>query len=247
MCPDHEAEKIKPEQIQDLLLEYSGHLLDLKSLSDYDRASMTYFTDHETTRQPRLNISFPLDVTRIHDTFEKMPKINGTFTGYLTWGLLAAMRLHPHLSWRFMNGMWYAFDDLPLFIPVATSSPGNRFVSVTLKHVAAAANWVSFSKIYNSAIAKARQNWSNPFGDQLHWSNYHFIGNLPDIQFTSLTLHESGIETARPIFYFGRRYENQDSLFVPFAIQFHHATFDPVRISNFITDFNRILINDIII
>lgn len=237
---DREPEKIKPEVIQNLVLEYSGHLLDLKSLSDYDRASMTYFTDHETTRQPRLNISFPLDVTRIHNTFEKMAKISDTFTGYLTWGVLAAMRLHPYLSWRFMNGRWYAFDDLPLFIPVATASPGNRFVSVILKHVAAA-NWLSFSKMYKSAIDEARQNWLNPFGDQLHWSNYHFIGNLPDFQFTSLTLHESGIETARPIFYFGRRYENRDSLFVPLAIQFHHATFDPVRLSNFIADFNRIL------
>ena len=106
MCLDHEAadREVDPELVQNLLSEYSGHLLDLKSLSDYDRASMTYFTDQETTRQPRLNISFPLDVTRIHNTFAKMDKINGgTFTGYLTWGLLAAMRLHPYLSWRFMN------------------------------------------------------------------------------------------------------------------------------------------------
>ncbi len=244
MYLDHEAgKKINPELVQNLLQEYSGHLLDLKSLSDYDQASMTYFTDQKTTRQPRLSISFPLDVTRIHSTFTKMTKISGTFTGYLTWGLLATMRLHPHLSWRFMNGMWYEFDDLPLFIPVATALPGNRFVSVTLEHIMAA-DWASFSSIYKSAIEKARQNWSTPFGDQLHWSNYHFVGNLPQIQFTSFTLHESGIETARPIFYFGRRYENQGSLFVPFAVQFHHATFDPVRLSNFIADFHKILTNE---
>ena len=244
MCLDHEADReVDSELVQNLLSEYSGHLLDLKSLSDYDRASMTYFTDQKATLQPRLNISIPLEVTGIHHAFTEMTKINGTFTGYLTWGLLAAMRQHPYLSWRFMNGMWYAFDDLPLFIPVATGLPGNRFVSVTLKHIAAA-DWVSFSQIYTTAIEKARQNWSNPFGDQFHWSNYHFIGNLPDIQFTSLMLHESGIETARPIFYFGQRYQNQGSLFIPFTIQFHHATFDPVRLSQFIADFNRILTHE---
>lgn len=82
MCLDHEADKkINPELIQNPLLDYSGCLLDLKSLSDYDRASMTYFTDQKTTRQPRLNISFPLDVTRIYYIFTK----NGQNKWYFYW------------------------------------------------------------------------------------------------------------------------------------------------------------------
>jgi chloramphenicol O-acetyltransferase len=54
-------------------------------------------------------------------------------------------------------------------------------------------------------------------------------------------IHESGIETTRPIFYFGHRYEDRGNLFVPFTVQFHHATFDPVLLEKFIADFQELL------
>lgn len=239
LCNESER-KMKSELLDNLLLEYSGHALDLEKLSDYDRDSMAYFTDSKTTRQPRLHISFDFDVTSIHSAFLHKAEINDTFTGYLTWGLIAAIRLHPYLSWRYIDGAWYTFEDLPLFIPVATGLLDNRFVSVTLKHVTTA-DRMSFSKRYKSAIEQALCDQSKVFGDQLHWSNYHFIGNLPNLQFTGLMLHESGFETARPIFYFGRRYWKGDKYLTPLAIQFHHATFDPVRLSNFLADFNKVL------
>lgn len=234
---DDEREKSKI--VQDLLSEYSGQVLDLNRLSDYDRASMTYFTDHKIVRQPRLHITISLDVTRAHLAFVDRAKPGDTFTGYLTWALLATIHRHSYLSWRYIHGVWYAFDDLPLFIPVATGIPGNRLASVLLKHITAT-DWESFSHRYKLATEQSRC-WSNPFGDQLHWSVYHFIGNLPGIQFTSLMIHESWIETARPMFYFGQRYENGGNLFVPFTVQFHHATFDPVLLEKFITDFQELL------
>jgi chloramphenicol O-acetyltransferase type A len=237
---DNDDDKKKSKMIQDLRLEYSGQVLDLNRLSDYDRASMTYFTDPKVCRQPRLHITISLNVTRAHIAFVDRAKPGDTFTDYLTWALLATIHRHSYLSWRHIHGVWYAFDDLPLFIPVATGMPGNRLDSVLLKNIAAT-NWESFSLRYKSAIEQSRRCWSNPFEDQLHWSVYHFIGNLPGIQFTSLMIHESGIETARPIFYFGHRYEDRGNLFVPFTVQFHHATFDPVLLEKFIADFQELL------
>ncbi len=233
-------ENIEPERVRDLLYQYAGRALDLRSISDYDRASMAYFTDPKAVRKPRLNITFPLDVTGAHRAFKDMEKPGDTFTGYLTWGLLAAMRRRSHLSWRHIEGVWYAFEDLPLFIPVATGIPGRRLTSVILKHVAAA-DWRDFSHRYRSAVEESRSSWSNPFVDQLHWSVYHFIGNLPGIQFTSFTLHESGFETARPLFYLGQRYEEKGKLLVPFAVQFHHATLDPILLGELIADFQEML------
>jgi chloramphenicol O-acetyltransferase len=232
--------KKKQKMVQDLLFEYSGQELDLDRLSDYDRASMTYFTDPEVVRQPRLHVTISLDVTRAHHAFIDLARPGDTFTGYLTWGLLATIRLHPYLSWRYIQGVWYSFDDLPLFIPIATGISGNRLASVLLEHIGVT-DWEGFSHRYKSAIEKSRCSWSNPFVDQLHWSVYHFIGNLPGIQFTSLTVHESGFETARPIFYLGHRYEDRGNLFVPFTVQFNHATFDPVLLEKFIADFHELL------
>lgn len=237
---DSDDNKEEPKAVKDLLFEYAGHVLDLNRLSDYDRASMAYFTDRRLVRQPRLHITIPLDVTSAHNAFVDRAKPGDTFTSYLTWGLLATMHHHSYLSWRYIHNVWYSFEDLPLFIPISTGIPGNRLASALLKHIATT-DWESFSHMYKSAIEQSRCCWSNPFGDQLHWSVYHFIGNLPNIQFTSLMIHESGFDTARPIFYFGHRYEDRGNLFVPFTVQFHHATFDPVLLEKFIADFNELL------
>lgn len=228
--------EIEQESIKELLIEYDGRVLDLNRLSDYDRASMSYFTDRKLVRQPRVNITMTLDVTNAHYVFTNRAKQGDTFTGYLTWGLLTSLCIHPYFSWRYIDEVWYAFDDLPLFIPVATGLPGNRLASVLLNHVNAI-DWDSFSQKYKCGIEQARHSWTNPFIDILHWSVYHIIGNLPSIRFNSLTIHESGIETARPIFYFGRRYEDGGKLFIPFTVQFHHATLDPILLDVFITDF----------
>jgi chloramphenicol O-acetyltransferase len=232
----------EPEVFEDMLLEYSGHVIDPNKLSNYDRASMTYFTDSKMVRQPRLHITISLDITKAHRAFLDRAKPEDTFTAYLTWGLLATIQKHPRLSWRQIDGVWYAFDNLPLFLPVTSGLKGDRLVSVLLKDITGA-DWDSFSSRYNSAIQEAREEalraWSDPFADQLHWSVYHVIGNLPAIQFTGLILHESGFETTRPMFYFGHRHQVQDDLFVPFAVQFHHATFDPVLLTDFLADFQK--------
>jgi chloramphenicol O-acetyltransferase type A len=197
---------------------------------------MSYFIDKKLVKQPRVNITMTLDITDAYYAFKERANQGDTFTGYLTWGLLASLQIHPHFSWRTINGKWYAFNDLPLFIPVATGLSGNRLASVIINHVSEM-DWGTFSEKYHHEIENARHGWTNPFTDVLHWSVYYIIGNLPSITFTSLTIHESGIETARPIFYLGRRYEHQSKFFIPFTIQFHHATLDPILVDAFLTDF----------
>jgi chloramphenicol O-acetyltransferase type A len=232
--------EISHESIQDLLLNYKGQILDLDILSRYDQASMSYFIDRNSVRQPRVNITMALDITNAYNAFQERARKRDTFTSYLTWGLLASVRLHPHFSWRNLAGKWYAFNDLPVFIPVATGLSDNRLASVIINHVCEM-DWDTFSEKYQYEIENACHGWINPFADILHWSVYYIVGNLPSIAFTSLTFHESGIETARPIFYFGRRYESQNKLFIPFAIQFHHATLDPILIDAFLADFLNLL------
>lgn len=237
-----EADEEKQKTVQDLLVEYGGYPLDLDRLSDYDRAALAFFTNPDTLLRSRMHITTSLDVTAAHSAFVDLERPGDTFTGRLTWGLLAAMKRHPYASWRYVQGAWYAFDDLPLFFPVATGVPGYRLDSITLEHVAAE-DWNTFSRKYRSALDRSRSCcWSMQFGDQLRWSVSHFIGNLPGIQFTCFVMPETGIETTRPIFYFGHRYEEQGRLYVPFTAQFHHATLDPVLLGELLSDFQEILV-----
>lgn len=64
-----EKNEIRSEVIEDLLVEYSGHPLDLNALSNYDRAAMAYFTDSRVARQPRLHITLSLEITEAHRAF----------------------------------------------------------------------------------------------------------------------------------------------------------------------------------
>ena len=64
------------------------------------------------------------------------------------------------------------------------------------------------------------------------------IGNLPNLQFTGLTLHwQKNVIEGQPMFYFGKRYWQQDKLYIPFAAKLHHAITDPFVLDLLIQDF----------
>jgi chloramphenicol O-acetyltransferase type A len=65
-----------------------------------------------------------------------------------------------------------------------------------------------------------------------------FLGNLPNLQFTGLTLHSQQSEViGQPFFYFGKRYWQNDQLFIPFAAKLHHACKDPFVLDLLMQDF----------
>jgi chloramphenicol O-acetyltransferase len=72
------------------------------------------------------------------------------------------------------------------------------------------------------------------------WSLANFIGNLPYLQLSSLTLHRALPEVGRPLFHLGQSYNVLDREYLPLAINFDHANADPFIINQLLTEFSRL-------
>lgn len=209
------------EQIQ----KYSGVKLDLAQMSAYDQWALKLFRDPQIIQNPNLSVTTQLDIT---DAYSKFQSDGGAgFSSFLTWSLCRAIQAESCLNYRFLNGAWYAFDELPVFIPIATNDE-RRFGRI---HVVAPGGmtWKEFSHYYQSELNDIRNKTERPISvgpEEFFISNQ--IGTLPDLQFTSWNFHTFAQNTGRQCVYFGKRNVVEGKLMIPFHITMDHANADPV-------------------
>jgi len=225
-----------------LIDKYGGVLLDEEALSAYEKFALKLFHDKEIVTDPNLEVTVQLDITDASRMYkDRMQQSPGaTMTAYITWCLIRAMKRHACFTFRKVGGQWYRFDNLPLFFPVAVGGK-ERFAEVLMEEVCRQ-TWPEFCKSYRNCV-DAALNGQKPYEpiplDTWHLS--HFIGNLPNIQFTHFSVHSPSINVGRPIFYFGKRYSSGDRTFTPMHIQFDHSNLDPYVVGLFLEDFEKIL------
>lgn len=70
------------------------------------------------------------------------------------------------------------------------------------------------------------------------WALCPFIGNLPNVAFSSFQIHRNKSKTGRPLFYFGQRKIINGEPFVPLSISFDHANSDPFVLDKLLARFN---------
>ncbi|MBB6462426.1 CatA-like O-acetyltransferase [Flammeovirga kamogawensis] len=228
-----------------LLEKFDGKKLEMTDVSSYEQWSLNFFHDKNIVREPNLQMTLQLDVTKGLEFYAStIKKIDGaSFSSYLMWCLVQAMKEHPYFRYRMIEGEWYIFDNLPVFCPVAVGGD-KRFTEILVENPAHS-TIEEFIVNYRNKIKQA----FNKDGDfaplpPTVWASAHFIGNLPNLQFTSFQLHTSALDSARPFFYFGKRYEQNGQSFIPLSITFDHSNLDPFVLSNFMADFEKVLIGD---
>jgi chloramphenicol O-acetyltransferase type A len=225
-----------------LLDKYSGVLLDEEVLSSYEKFALQLFHDKEVVANPNLELTVQLDITDATRVYKDRIKDSpgATMTAYISWCLIQAMKRHDCFTFRRVGEKWYSFDNLPLFFPVAVGGM-ERFGDVLMEDVGKQ-TWPEFAGSYrenvDAILNKQKPYEPIPFNK---WHIAHFIGNLPNIQFTQFRVHSSAINIGRPIFYFGKRYTSGDRTFTPMHIQFDHSNLDPYVVGLFLEDFEKIL------
>ncbi len=206
----------------------------------YETWALKFFHQKDIVSDPILDMTLQMDITKAKENFEKNYKEKKTsFTCFLIFKLLQAIDQSPCFKYRRLeDGHWYQLDNLPLFFPVATGNKA-RFRDVTLMN-AASLSWSDFSRTYQKKIQEAlTTNQEYEQMNQETWALSHFIGNLPNLQFTSFNIHKPTHPIGRPFFYFGKRYELQEALYIPLSISFDHSNIDPVILSIFIEKFQK--------
>ena len=136
---------------------------------------------------------------------------------------------------RWINNAWYRLHNPPIFIPVAVGGSA-RFSEMLLENVYQQ-DYPTFLSQYLEQLQAARQPDSRPQITSAEIQYAHFMGNLPYLRFTGLTLHWRPDQMiGQSYFYVGQRYRQADQLLIPLAAKLHHACTDPLVLNGMLAD-----------
>ena len=225
--------------LQDILFKYQGHLLTQTDLSYYERWAMDYFHDDDLVVDPYLSITLDLELSEARVNYQlHYQQANGaSFQGFLVWCLANALASEWIFSTRNIDGQWYRFDNLPVFCPIAVGGD-LRFKDVILENVTKL-SWPEFARYYRESIDNDHAQLE--VLSQNVWSLCPFIGNLPNMAFSSFQIHRNKLKTGRPLFYFGQRKESNSKQYVPLSISFDHANSDPYVLDKLLATFTQLI------
>lgn len=216
---------------------YQPEPVNPEQLSGWLGWSLGFFTE-PVLQNPYLDVTLQHDVTAPHAAYQASKEGcagRGTFFAYLVWHLAQSLATHPSMNLRWIDGSWYLLRNPPIFIPVAIGGE-KRFRGMVLDDVYRQP-YPDFLDNYLHQLQQARQA-----KDQAETSEVfryaQFIGNLPYLRFSALTLHWRPDQmVGQSYFYFGQRYQQKDRLMIPLAAKLHHACTDPLMLNELLSDF----------
>ncbi|MCG8474912.1 MAG: CatA-like O-acetyltransferase [Cytophagales bacterium] len=224
-------------ELKELTKKYKGRKLSESELSSYEQWSLQFFHQKEFVQEPMLQMTLQLDITEAYARYQARSKEipEASFSAYLIWHNIQAQKNHPYFRYRKIEDEWYIFDNLPIFFPVAVGGEA-RFSEVVIDNPAEDTLEMFFAS-YRRHVEASKNRKEFKALPPLVWANLHFIGNLPNLQFTGLQIHTPAEKCGRPYFYFGKRYKSEGRMKIPMLIAFDHSNLDPFVISAFMEEF----------
>ena len=217
---------------------YKPERVDPEQLGAWLSWSLGFFTE-PVLQNPYLDVTLQHDVTAAHAAYQASKGEfgeRGTFFAYLVWQLAQTLAAHPSMNLRWVDGSWYLLRNPPIFIPVAIGGK-ERFRGMALDDVYQQ-RYPEFLDNYLHQLQQARQSEVKQASTSEVFRYAQFIGNLPYLRFSALTLHWRPDQmVGQSYFYFGQRYPQQDRLMIPLAAKLHHACTDPLMLNELLNDF----------
>lgn len=244
---------IPEEELQRLLREFDGKKVNLAVESGNKAFSLGFFTGHV---DPCIHADIPIDVTWIEQNYSTYyrKKQDGfsTFNMFILFNLMKTIEQNPffYLCYRYMNGEWYCFNNLPLMVSVKVDDPAVQQVFFFVKNIREM-DWKTFYKTYSEGVAICRANNSNV---QLADSNnknldagrygWHAMGHLMTsmlFDFDSYTPSQKPkeLEAHAPWFIFSKRSQEEEKTFITLSCHVSHASFIPAELDKFVKAFQK--------
>lgn len=208
--------------------------------------SLKFFSE-PVLQNPHIDLSLQLDVTNAFSQYRNpsSPEVEQvSFFAFMIWHLAQTLARHPSFNLRCVNGDWFVLRNPPIFVPVAVGGDV-RFRDLVLENVYQQ-DYPTFLKNYRQQLALARSSEGvpSPASDTPSTSTAfcfaHFMGNLPNLRFSGLTLHWRADQMiGQSSFYFGQRYHDGTRTMIPLAVKMHHGCTDAFVLNALIDDFNR--------
>ena len=211
--------------------------IDIDILEDgFQRWALDFFRDATNMTSPYLDITIQCDITAAAKTYEIQGRNSSktTLTSWLVWNWIQALKAFPSFQLRCIENQWYKVNNPPLFTPIATNN-NDRFVNLIIEN-AFKMTWDVFSTTWAELKEAIFAGMKFTADHPMTFGCSQFIGNLPKMQFTQLTMHEPK-SYCQAYFYFGSRYQQGDRLFMPLAAKIHHSTSDPHLLQQLFDEF----------
>lgn len=192
-------------------------------------------------QNPHVDLTLQLDVSNAFAQYQRPPAPGieqVSFFAFLVWHLAQTLAQHPSFNLRCVAGQWHVLRNPPIFIPVAVGGDV-RFRDLVLENCYQQ-DYPTFLENYRALLARARSPQAVPpcASDALCYA--HFMGNLPHLRFSGLSLHWRADQAiGQSSFYFGQRYTEGGRTLIPLAVRMHHSCTDPFVLNELIADFQR--------
>ncbi len=218
---------------------YLPQPIDPASLPGWLGWSLPFFSE-PVLQNPHIDLTLQLDVSNAFTQYQGLSQDSeqASFFAFLVWHLAQTLAQHPSFNLRRVNGDWYVLHNPPIFIPVAVGGDV-RFRDLVLEN-AYQQDLPTFLENYQNLRALARSPAGLPPCASETYCLAHFMGNLPHLRFSGLTLHWRADQSlGQSSFYFGQRYTEGGRTLIPLAVRMHHSCTDPFVLNGLIADFQR--------
>lgn len=215
--------------------KYQPKLLTPEQKESYLSWAVNFVMTNDTTQHSSIDITIKLEVTEAYKKYDSIKNEKSTFFAFLLWNLITILPNHFGFNLRRVENNWYLLENPPLLVPVALAGKP-RFAEMVLEN-ASRLSYENFMSQYRSQLTQIQEGKGTRV-DSTTYLLSCLIGNLPNLQFTGLTLPcpKNSIE-GQPMFYFGQRYWKNEQLYIPFSAKLHHSTNDPFMLDLLIQDF----------
>lgn len=217
---------VSPEILQLLLTQFQGKLVDKSSITSYHEVGFGVFTNPVYISDPRIQFTAQIPITDVLANYEANYKTSNkiTFATFVKWLVIKSMQNTPFI-WRQINGNWYEFANLPMAVTMRTKK--QRQLKLFNIEDVSQSSWETFClKQEEYKAGKLQDVMTVDVGLPIHWIAYQMINvHLP--RMTSYNITTRTFYAHQPWIVFSDRYEQEGNKYLPFYLNYSHATLTP--------------------
>ncbi len=217
---------VSESALEKTLQQFQGAPLDLKKLTDYHRIGFGPFANPSYALDPRIQFTAQLDINDIYENYKTHYKSSAsvTFTTFVKWIVIKAMQ-HTPFTWRQINGNWYDFSNLPLLITMRTKK--DRELSGFILENVAQSNWQTFCQYHDDfKEGKLKDIIHEQLELPVRYLGYQIL-NVHVPRMTSYNVTTKAVYAHQPFIVISDRYLLEKKLYLPFYVNYSHATLTP--------------------
>lgn len=219
------------QSLPDLLIRYKGKEIYSKDFAPFQQDGAKYYPKGHLWRSADILLTTPLDMAAAYERYERhfQNEKGATFTLYLIWTLLNSMQSIPGFNYRFINGKWYEFENLPLFTTIANTR--GELNNALLENVNGC-SWQSMCEQYNNirlALDHSADTTTYPY--PIYCLATHITNSKLRIFSTAMPTPTKELDVFRPMFVLGGRKKANGELEMSITIKAPHASLHPQLIS----------------